>query len=490
MTAVRIPAGPAVAGPAAARWHQNSLDGLRAAAAGAVLLTHVGGLTGYTVTGTPVSWVLSRGDVGVPLFFTLSGLLLYRPWAVAALTGQQTGSLATYLRRRALRILPAYWAVVIVALLWLNRPDAGHAWPWIQYLLLLQNYDAHPWWSGTGATGLAQAWSLVVEASFYLVLPLIAAVLTWIASRGRAAGTLDVPGRAQRLLAGLAVLGASSFGFTVLTQHPRVALWFEGTLPPLMIWFCAGMAIAVLLAWAGAEQQAGPDGPASRWRRTVAASGGMGALIAGCAFAMACTPLTGPEFAGVPSIWQTEFKTALYTLIALAVVAPLACQPAGPAAGRPGLAARVLSSRPGRFLGKISYGAFLWQFLAAFAFFRVVGLKMAPEGGHYTPAEVILIGAAIAAVTVAAATASYYLIEYPAQRLGRYWRSSSATRRATMSRPRIWGIPLVSHRAPVPAVSREPATAQAEAASSRAGSSHGPDSREPARGQPDGGAGQ
>ena len=149
-----------------------------------MLLTHVGGLTGYTVTGTPVSWVLGRGDVGVPIFFTLSGLLLYRPWAAAALTGQQSVPLGTYLRRRALRILPAYWAVVIVALLWLNAPDARHAWPWVQYLLLIQNYDAHPWWQGTGAIGLAQAWSLVVEVSFYLVLPLIAAVLPWAASRG------------------------------------------------------------------------------------------------------------------------------------------------------------------------------------------------------------------------------------------------------------------------------------------------------------------
>jgi len=503
MKSARIPAGPAPAGtavasPAAPRWHQASLDGLRAAAAGAVLLTHVGGLTGYTVTGTPVSWVLSRGDVGVPIFFTLSGLLLYRPWAAAALTGRQSVPLGTYLRRRALRILPAYWAVVIVALLWLNAPDARHAWPWVQYLLLIQNYDAHPWWAGTGAIGLAQAWSLVVEVSFYLVLPLIAAVLTWAASRGGPPGPPDVARRARRLLTGVAVLGASSFGFAVLTQHPRLALWFEGTLPPLMIWFCAGMATAVLLAWAAAEEQAAPagreaSGPASRLRRTVAASAGMGALIAGCAFAMACTPLTGPEFAGVPSVWETEFKTALYTLIALAIVAPAACQPSGPTA-RPGRAARVLSSRPGRFLGKISYGAFLWQFLAAFAFFRVLGLKMAPEGGHYTAAEVALIGVAIAAATVAAATVSYYLIERPAQRLGRYWRSSSATRRATMSKPRTWGIPLVSHRAArlagAPAASRAPARAQPEAASSRAGSSHGPDSHVPALGhQPDGAAG-
>ena len=49
---------------------------------------------------------------------------------------------------------------------------------WVQYLLLVQNYNLHPWWAGTGAAGLAQMWSLVVEVSFYLVLPLLAAMLT------------------------------------------------------------------------------------------------------------------------------------------------------------------------------------------------------------------------------------------------------------------------------------------------------------------------
>ena len=67
--------------------HQDALDGLRAVAAAAVLLTHVGGLTGYVVTGSPASWVISRGDVGVPIFFALSGLLLYRPWASAVSPG-------------------------------------------------------------------------------------------------------------------------------------------------------------------------------------------------------------------------------------------------------------------------------------------------------------------------------------------------------------------------------------------------------------------
>src|SRR5215813_4057809 len=217
MVAAGTTAGPVsptarLAAPA----HQGPLDGLRAAAAAAVLLTHVGSLTGYSLTGTPVSWVLSRGDVGVPIFFTLSGLLLYRRWAAAALTGGRAGQIAVYLRRRALRILPAYWAVVLIALPVLNPAPAQHAWPWLQYLLLLQNYDLHPWWTGTGATGLGQMWSLAVEVSFYLVLPLLAAALTCFACRGGRCGRggqgedgedgeAGVSRRARRLLAGIAV---------------------------------------------------------------------------------------------------------------------------------------------------------------------------------------------------------------------------------------------------------------------------------------------
>jgi peptidoglycan/LPS O-acetylase OafA/YrhL len=416
---------PAPAGPHVLPRHQDALDGLRAVAAAAVLLTHVGGLTGYVFTGTPASWVISRGDVGVPVFFALSGLLLYRPWASAVLTGQPASRVLLYLRRRALRILPAYWAVVLIALPVLNPHAARHAWSWLQYLLLVQNYDPHPWWTGTGATGLAQMWSLAVEVSFYLVLPLLAAALAWLAhtrlgqtrlalSHRRAtapASPADLARRARRMLTIIAILAASSFGWTVLAYYPRPQLWFAGTLPPLLIWFAAGMAIAVISAWAAAEPEG--TGPASRFCRSVADSSGMCWLIAGCAFALACTPLTGPEFGGVPSLWNTEFKTALYTIIALAAVAPLAFQPWR---AQPTLTSRVLSSRGFRFLGKISYGIFLWQFLAAYAFFALLHLNTAFYGGSYSTVAAVGVLLGVTVFTIAFSVASYYLLERPAQR--------------------------------------------------------------------------
>src|SRR5215472_7850444 len=113
--------------------HQGPLDGLRAAAAAAVLLTHVGSLTGYSLTGTPVSWVLSRGDVGVPIFFTLSGLLLYRKWAAAALTGDRAAREALSLPPRPLPTSPAGGAVFRTPVLGHNAAPPQHPGAWLRY---------------------------------------------------------------------------------------------------------------------------------------------------------------------------------------------------------------------------------------------------------------------------------------------------------------------------------------------------------------------
>jgi peptidoglycan/LPS O-acetylase OafA/YrhL len=429
VTLLRASARPAGRQAPPGTGHQDALDGLRALAAAAVIVTHVGGLTGYTLAGTPASWVVSRGNVGVPIFFVLSGLLLYRPWAAAALAGQPLGRLGSYLRRRALRILPAYWVVVLVALPLLNPGPARHAWPWVQYLLLVQNYDAHPWWAGTGAAGLAQDWSLVVEVSFYLVLPVLAALLAWHAGRAgwagwRARPATDVAGRARRLLAAVTILGLSSFGWTLLAYYPRAEFWFNATLPPMLIWFAAGMAIAVVAAWAAAEP--GADGPASQFCRAVASSPGMCFLISGCAFAIACTPAAGPAFISILSPWSAELRLALFTVVAVALVAPVAFQPALAGPAQAGLAqtgitrsSRVLGSPVPRFLGKVSYGIFLWQLVIGWAFFTALRLKGPFQGGHYNGLQTLGILAAVALLSIAAATLSYYLVEVPARRLGR-----------------------------------------------------------------------
>ena len=392
---------PAISG------HQGALDGIRAIAAFAVLVTHVAGQTAFSVRGSAAGWVTARGDVGVPIFFTLSGLLLFRPWVRAVLEGRPWPRARSYLWRRALRILPAYWAVVLIALPTLSPKHMTSAWTWVQHLLLLQVYDPAPWWRGTGAPGLGQMWSLCTEVAFYLVLPAIALILATVACRG-AAGAEK---RARRLVIGLVVTGMCSFGFILFEFLPQPKFWLEETLPQSLVWFACGMILSVLSVWAQVE--ANPEGPVNRFCRTVAASGGTCWLLAALVFAIACTPVAGPAGFAVSTVWDTETKTALYAIIGLVLVAPAALQPA-----RETRMSRVLGNRVMRFLGKISYGVYLWQFLLIIGFFNLLHLK---DGFHqdYSAADVAGLLIAIAFGTAVVSTASYFVLEGPAQRLYR-----------------------------------------------------------------------
>jgi peptidoglycan/LPS O-acetylase OafA/YrhL len=389
---------PAISG------HQPVLDGLRVIAAFTVLVIHVGGETGFEFAGTPASWVVIHCDIGVALFFTLSGLLLFRPWVKAVLQGRPVPGTGTYLWRRAMRILPTYWIVVVIALITLNRTHIGSPATWIQYLALVQIYDPHPWWSGTGAPGLAQMWSLAVEVSFYVLLPLIAAVLAWYARRGD-----GVDARARRLLIGIGVFGGLSYVY-LIAGYPGTVTWMGDLLPKLTTWFAPGMAMAVVSVWAHADSPA-TDG-VRRFCRTIAFSGGTCWLIAGLAFAVACTPLAGPENIEISTVWQLEIRCVLYTVIAAAVVAPAAFQPA-----RETRLSAVLGNPTMTFLGKISYSIFLWQFLVISALFSLFHISNVFEGGSFSVLGNVVALVAVSVATIALSTLSYYLIEEPGTRL-------------------------------------------------------------------------
>src|SRR5690606_13604646 len=109
------------------------------------------------------------------------GLLLYRPWARAALDGTPGPQVLPYLWRRGLRVLPAYWIVATVALLLWSREHLSVR-AWVEVLTLTFTYNLDPWWEGTGPYGLGQMWSLCVEVSFYVLLPVFALLLALLAA--------------------------------------------------------------------------------------------------------------------------------------------------------------------------------------------------------------------------------------------------------------------------------------------------------------------
>jgi peptidoglycan/LPS O-acetylase OafA/YrhL len=410
-------------GPPPSSGHLDALDGMRAVAAFAVLTFHVAIESATALQNNFFAALLSRGDVAVPIFFTLSGLLLYRPYAKSVLEGTGRPSTRTYLVKRALRILPAYWLVVIAAMLLWSRDHIGDTKTWLQMVFLAQNYEIHPWWFGLGPKGLAQMWSLCVEVAFYLVLPLVAALLAAFARRGGA----DAGRRAKRLLLGLAVLASMSYVWTVLSYYPEYRPYMNTWLPRAWTFFVPGMALAVVSVWARREK----DGPASRFVHAVNASPGTLWLVAALAYAVAASPVTGPRFSGVDGVWSGMFELVLYSTIAVCLVAPCALLSRGDAP-----VSRLLGNPVMRFFGRISYGVFLWQFVALYMWYDLT--EQRPFSGNFL---VNLI--AVGSVTIALATLTYKYIEEPARGLIRFLRPSAAGT-ATRSRPEPQTAPAMA----------------------------------------------
>jgi peptidoglycan/LPS O-acetylase OafA/YrhL len=381
------------------------LDGARAIAATAVLLHHVAFWTG-DYTPDLIGRFFSRLDVGVAIFFVLSGFLLSRPLFRAARDRRPPPRTAAYLWRRALRILPAYWLTVAAALLVLPQNDGSGLVAWLRHVTLTQIY-------GTGhlREGLSHTWSLCTEVAFYLVLPFAGAALVRLARR-----------RPDRPTAVLVALGAAAVAGLVWlgwnwSARPFPSAGLDLWLPSYTGWFAAGMALALLTA-------ADPG-----WRpvRLATDLGGSLATCWACAGVLlwiATSPLAGPMGLYQPSPAQAVLKSVLYLGIALMLILPLVFGDQ-----RQGWTRRALSSRAGRFLGEISYGLFLIHVAVLAGGFAALGLV------QFT-GNVVWIALATWSVSAVLAALLYVLVERPMRR----WRnvvpdvaarSSSSTEPAT-----------------------------------------------------------
>jgi len=146
----------------------HGLDLLRGIAIVWVMLFHsfvVGGL------GPDWAWLSRYGWMGVDLFFVLSGFLIGTQ-VLTSLKHKGRLSLHDFYLRRAFRILPAYWAVLLMYLVWpgfREAPGMEPGWKFAAFVLNLSiDYLSN--------TGFSHAWSLCVEEHFYLLFPLLAAL--------------------------------------------------------------------------------------------------------------------------------------------------------------------------------------------------------------------------------------------------------------------------------------------------------------------------
>src|SRR4051812_8587978 len=188
----RAPETPRAPGPPPGHPRFPLLDSLRAIAVLCVLITHTSFLSGSN-EGTWFGPFAARLDVGVTIFFLISGFLIYRPFVNARLNGAPATPLMTFFRRRFLRIFPAYWLALTLLAIAPGLPDV-HSERWWVYYGLFQAYD--PSWFDKG---IGTAWSLSTEVAFYLLLPLYALAMARLVRRRQGIG-LELT-----LLAGLAI---------------------------------------------------------------------------------------------------------------------------------------------------------------------------------------------------------------------------------------------------------------------------------------------
>jgi peptidoglycan/LPS O-acetylase OafA/YrhL len=349
------------------------MDSLRAMAALGVVLTHVTLFTGVVERNW---WGAVPGNlaVGVTLFFVLSGFLLYRPFFNAELTAAPSPRPSDFLRRRVLRIVPAYWLALTALAIYPGLTGVfGHDW-W-RYYGFLQIYS-----TSTAGHGIGVAWSLCIEISFYLLLPL------YVWATRRITRHLDAAGKVRFQLGLLTVLAVASIVLRVVDQSTVMQI----SLPTHFYWFAVGMSLAVLSValW---ERDLQP-----RAIRIVSERPGLCWSAAAIIFLGMCAILTSAP----QHLYYSTFQ-AFWLHVLSGVVAALLVLPAVFGERSGGLVRRVLSWPVLAWLGLISYGLFLWHASIAF---HLVSLGVQRWWS--------LLVCTLAIATTCAAI-SYYVVERP-----------------------------------------------------------------------------
>ena len=304
---------PPVAGPPPQRL--IGLDGVRGLAALFVVVNHVflRAFPGYPVDRAPfwAGWFI-YGRFAVVVFIVLSGFSLALS---PARRGWRLDGISRFARRRAWRILPAYWAALAFSLVvaWLVVAPPGEPAPDAKSVgvngLLVQNLVGAP-------SPNRSFWSIVVEAQLYILFPVLLLMI-------RRWGAVVMLSTTTLVVATVGILGP---------HVPRLDVLVIQSPPDLVTLFAVGVLCAGVVG-AGAARRSWPWAP--------------------LALAAAAPVLATIWWQG--SVWTLDHLF----WVDLALGPAVGCLLAGLATGHPAPLLRLLDARPIRNLGLSSYSLYL-----------------------------------------------------------------------------------------------------------------------------------
>ncbi len=372
--------------------HDPTLDGLRGLAAFAVFLYHLLNLSpAVAAFDGPIEFeYYGRNlDLGVEIFFVLSGYLLSRPFFEAFLTARSGPTIGSYAAKRALRIYPAWLAFFAIALLTdqfsefiVDRGD--RIFPNDIVSVGLWATLLHTWFFDPAHS----SWTLSVEVAFYAFLPVFFAILARVARRPSLRAALGA-------CASLVVIGAGA------DWYHSMFVGFDRFVPAALVTLGAGMAMGVVAARARVTGKSRPTLPAA----------GFGWILAASIFVLMSRFVSKSPYVIFGSLPppREQFAQGIWQ----AVVAALVVGAVAFASDR-ALVRRIASWRPLVAFGTISYSFYLWH-LAVLYHFDFIGTP-GPGRSWWMAAQAFVL-------TIVVSIVSYQLIERPAMRFAARQRS-------------------------------------------------------------------
>lgn len=378
------------------------IEGLRAVAAISVLAYHVGLMTSDQVHSGPLGKVvLPLLGQGLPLFFVLSGFLLFRPFAACIVSRKDLPSIPRYAANRLLRIYPVYLVIFAAAALVMGSvyikgsthgfgPDnIGRLTEPIKFLanaFLVQMFIPE-----FVMSGLPVAWSLTAEISFYVAVPLMALLSAGLVRRGMN----TVLALAVIPVAMMAVgLGVTTWGQAASDHLPyaaRVDFAFGQTGSAVLLRSFLGQADLFAYGIAAALVVVFLD---ERGVKRITAWPKLGLVL--LAIAAVCVGMLGT----MP--YLSHLTGVASALILLAVVLPSSRD------GGANRLASVLEWHPIRFTGTISYSIYLWHLPVIF-WLMTHKLTVGDSAVAFLFNIVLVLG-----IVLPLSALTYYAVERPA----------------------------------------------------------------------------